>query len=477
MSEETAYTHLTIETAQALSNLGCADLAVYLPSAGQTELVLYRGAGRGLADPDYNRLRTHGLATVYVRTGDLHERDVYLEERLGDLLHNGNLESIAKAEIVHQVGHSVARGLVNDANSSVDLNRTTRFVEEMVGCVLAEQPVARYLAHMASHHRSTASHMVIVSMLAITLGAMVYGEDRERLRELGLAGMLHDMGKLAIDPAVLAKPETLSPEETVLVQQHAIESVRLLGGDTQATPAVRQMIIQHHERVDGRGYPLGLTGDELDLSSKILTIVDSFHAITGPRSYRAPLTPLEANRVLDSLAGRQFDPDLLACWNALFDKHGTRPPQEWAVSGSEHQEDELATRHEHRTGSAPGKQSRYRPRRHRCDGRISAGCVYAGRLNGVSRAPDRFVSKLQDLSSFGACLRTEHPLFRGEVIHIGLKGRDRPIWLEAVVAWCRQQQDHSGYHCGIRFAYRIREDQVGTKTDVEGLNNTLAKSA
>lgn len=477
MSEETAYTHLTIETAQALSNLGCADLAVYLPNAGQTELVLYRGAGRGLADPDYNRLRAHGLETVCVRTGELHGHEAYLEESLGDLLHNSNLAPIAKAEIIHQVGHSIARGLVNDADSSVDLDRTTRFVNEMVGCVLAEQSVAPYLAHMASHHRSTASHMVIVSMLAITLGAKVYGEDRERLRELGLAGMLHDMGKLAIDPAVLAKPATLSPEETVLVQQHAIESVRLLGDDTQATPAVRQTIIQHHERVDGRGYPLGLTGDELDLSSKILTIVDSFHAITGPRSYRAPLTPLAANRVLDSLAGRQFDPDLLACWNALFDKHGTRPPRDWAVPGSEHREDELATRHEHRTGHAPSKQFRHRPRRHRCDGKISAGCVYAGRLTGVSRAPDRFVSNVRDLSSFGACLRTDYPLFRGEVIHLGLKGPDGPIWLEGVVAWCRPQQDRSGYHCGVRFAYRIRENQVGTKTGVEGLNNALAKSA
>ena len=65
MSKETVYTRLTIETAQVLSNLGRADLAVYLPNARQADLVLYRGSGRGLADPDYNRLRTHGLATVY----------------------------------------------------------------------------------------------------------------------------------------------------------------------------------------------------------------------------------------------------------------------------------------------------------------------------------------------------------------------------------------------------------------------------
>lgn len=477
MAINNCYTRLTIETAQVLADLGCADLAIYLPKAGCEEPVLYRQARAGLDGPDYRRLHDHGVSTLFVPSDALHEHDSYLENNLAALLRKGGLEPVAKAEVIQHVGQSVAAGLVQQPAQGVDLERTTQFVDEIVGCVLSEPSVAPYLAHMSAHHRSTAGHMVIVSMLAVMLGARVYGDDRQALRDLGLAGMLHDIGKLAIDPAVLGKPGRLSPEETTLIQQHPIEAVRLLGDHPQATSAVRRMIIEHHERVDGRGYPLGRTGDDLEVGSKILTLVDSFHAITGPRAYRAALTSLETNRVLNALGGRQFDPDLLACWNSLFEGRDVRPPGDWAVQGSERVEDELASQHEHRASDSRRTDLRYRPPRSACNGRIRAACVYAGRLKGVTSAPDRFDCTVQDVSRLGICLRTHHPLFRGEVVHVLPKGTDSPIWIEGVVAWCRQQKDGRGFRCGVRFASRIREDQVGQCCDVERMEWTVAQSA
>ncbi|HUU81980.1 MAG TPA: HD domain-containing phosphohydrolase [Phycisphaerae bacterium] len=477
MAKNNCYTRLTVATAQALADLGCADLAVYLPRAAQGEAVLYRQAGTGLARPDYQRLREHGVSTLFVRTDVLHDHEAYLEKHLEDVLQHSALEPVAKAEIVHQVGQSIAQDLIRDPKESVSLERTTEFVDEIVQCVLADPSVAPYLAYMSSHHRSTAGHMVIVSMLAIMLGARVLGEDHEALRDLGLAGMLHDIGKLAIDPAILNKPGRLSPEEIMLVQQHPIEAVRLLRDHPQATPGVCKMIIQHHERMDGRGYPLGLKGDELDASTKILTLVDSFHAITGPRAYRASLTPLETNRVLNALAGRQFDPELLACWRDLFEERGIRPPDEWAVRGGEHAEDELAPEHEHRPSDARRAVMRCRPPRTVFNGDVRTVCVYSGRLEGVTSAPDRFECLVRDLSRFGMGLHSDHPLFRGEVLHVLVKCAGRPIWLESVVAWCRQQDQGRGYCCGVRFTSRLGEDQVGRPSGVEGMGRTTVRTA
>ncbi len=466
-----------IETAQALASQGCSDLNVYLANAGPDDLVLYRGSGPGVARIDLDRLRDHGVSTLYVETGALHNHDAYLEENLDKLLLGDSLEPVAKAEIVHYVGRTIAQNLIASPHAGETLARTSRFVDEIVDCVLAKQGVGRYMMHMACHHRSTASHMMIVSMMAVMLGAKVYGRDAGALHDLGMAGMLHDLGKMALDPSLLNKPSRLTSEESGLIQQHPVESVRLIGGAVPVTPAVSQLVIQHHERVDGRGYPLGLTGDQLEVGSKILAIADTYHAVTGPRSYRAPLTPAEANRVLNSVAGRQLDPELLDCWNSLCAARGTRPPEAWAVRGNQHEEDELSTKHEHRVQPSGHNGVRHRPKRFACNGKIGALCVYAGRLEGLSSGPNRFDCPVQDLSRSGLCLRTDHALFRGEVIHVLLRGRRQSVWVQGVVAWCRQCDDRSGFRCGVRLCHRVNNDQVGVKTEVKGLSDTAANSA
>ncbi|MCP4590080.1 MAG: HD domain-containing protein [bacterium] len=473
LTADSSYTRLTVETAQALMAAGCADLNVFLPDNRRGGAVLYTAAGSEVDRPDYSRLRDHGVSMLYVRTDTLQHHSHHLEESLDKLLLSDRLEPIAKAEIAHHVGHTIAQDISLAPDSEQAMARTSRFVDEMVECVLTDQGVAEYVTHMASHHRSTASHMMIVSVLAVMLGAKVYGKDRQSLHNLGMAAMLHDLGKLALDPCLLNKPSKLAPEEMDLIYQHPIESARLTGDPTGLPPVVRRMVLQHHERVDGKGYPLGLTGDQLETGSKILSIVDTYHAITGPRPYRAPLTAVEANRVLDSLSGRQFDPGLLACWSELCATRGIKPPEEWAVHGDNHQEDELSTKHEHRVQSAPKSEHRHRAERLSCDGRIGAACVYAGRLEGLTDAPDKFAGRVQDLSRGGVCLRTDHPLFRGEVIHLLLNSQEQSVWVAGAVAWCRQQRDKTGFLCGIRFSHRVRDEHVGIKTEVEGLGNRI----
>lgn len=466
---EDSYAGLTVETAEALAELGHADLSVYLANAQRDGVVLYCDSGAEVASPDYNRLREHGVRTVYVDAAQLRAHEPQLESRVSDFMLSDVVEPLAKVEIAHRAGQRLAQDLIDAPSSEADLGRASRFMDAIVEGIIADQAVAPYLMQMAAHHRSTASHMMIVSMLSIALGVRVVGENHQALRDLGLAAMLHDLGKLAIDSSVLNKPGRLTPEEAVLVQQHPVESVRLLDADERLTPAARRIILQHHERPDGRGYPLGLTANDLDVGSKILAIVDSFHAITGPRTYRTALTPAEANRVLNRLAGRVFDADLLACWESLCGRHGTRLTDDWAVSGDSHGEDTLATQHEHRAQDARRSEQRYRSNRFDCDGRVDAVCVYAGRLSGVSGTPDSFSCTVQNLSKAGACLQGNHPLFRGEVIHVLLNTIKESCWVQGVVAWCRQMKNGTGFQCGVRFQGRITEAEVGSTTDVVGL--------
>ena len=467
MAGQTNYSPLAIAAAEALAAEGVADVALYLPAPSDHRPVLYREAGVGLSHPDFERLRSSGVPFLYVLSTDMHRCETVLEAKLSSLVCSSEVPPDEKAKLVHQVGTSVARDLAREPGSADNLGRASCIVDNIIGSVLSDPLVAGHMLQMAGHERSTASHMFVVSALAVTLGAEIFGSDLEILRALALAGMTHDIGKLGISSEVLNKAAPLTPEESQLIQQHPIESVRLLRDDPHVTPTVRQMILQHHERVDGRGYPLGVSGDELLPGSRIVSIVDSFHAMIGRRSHRKAFTPLEANRALNSQAGRQFDADMLARWNELFDRCWSQGPEVVAIKpGGEIVE--LSSRHEHGQPARRRRAFGARPKRFTCNARAVVKCVYAGRLHDTTCAPDVFVASVHNVSHGGMCMYSAHPMYRGEVVHVQIDKGTHKMWVRGTVAWCRQHEG-STYKAGLQLVQRIPEHEVRAPVDVQGI--------
>jgi HD-GYP domain-containing protein (c-di-GMP phosphodiesterase class II) len=132
-----------------------------------------------------------------------------------------------------------------------------------------------------------------------------------------MGAFLHDVGKTGIPAEILNKPGPLSPEEWVLMKQHTIMGDQLLS--TIEFPwDVRPMVRGHHERWDGTGYPDGLAGETIPLTARILCIADVFDALTTRRPYRAPSSREQALEIMRRDAGRMFDPELLARFEALL---------------------------------------------------------------------------------------------------------------------------------------------------------------
>ncbi|MEA2437989.1 MAG: hypothetical protein QOF65_2545 [Thermoleophilaceae bacterium] len=150
----------------------------------------------------------------------------------------------------------------------------------------------------------TLAHSARVAALAVDTGRIL-GLDSARLDVLRTAGQLHDVGKLALPEAVLNKPGPLEDDEMQLVRTHPLlgaELVRAWG-----EPAAAQFVLEHHERIDGTGYPAGLTGDEISLEGRILHAVDALTAMTSDRPYRGADTMDHAIAELRALSGKQFD--------------------------------------------------------------------------------------------------------------------------------------------------------------------------
>ena len=161
---------------------------------------------------------------------------------------------------------------------------------------------------MFEKSNETEEHAERLAALSKTLGREL-GLNEEDLIALELVSTLHDIGKISIDQNILTKPGRLNEEEWVEIKKHPEVGYRI----AQTVPELKQIseyILCHHERWDGKGYPQGLAGEEIPLLSRILSVVDSYDAMTQDRSYRKAMTKAEAITEIKKNAGTQFDPEI-----------------------------------------------------------------------------------------------------------------------------------------------------------------------
>jgi HD-GYP domain-containing protein (c-di-GMP phosphodiesterase class II) len=166
------------------------------------------------------------------------------------------------------------------------------------------------LAHeLRRHHAPTADHSHRLARHARTLAESLR-LDPVDATEVELVAVLHDVGKLAVDPHILDWPGPLDEHQREHVRRHTIEGEEMLAGIAgleHLAPAVRAT----HEAWDGSGYPDGLHGDQIPLSARVVTVVDAYDAMTSERAYRRPLPHREVLRRLRGGAGVQFDPHVV----------------------------------------------------------------------------------------------------------------------------------------------------------------------
>ncbi|MBI5557817.1 MAG: diguanylate cyclase [Deltaproteobacteria bacterium] len=154
----------------------------------------------------------------------------------------------------------------------------------------------------------TLRHSRNVAGYAIRL-AEACGMKKQEIEIVKNAALLHDLGKIGIDECLLVKKETLSGCEYEILKRHPLIGVNILKNITLLAREI-PLILHHHERFDGRGYPYGLQSHEIPLGAKILAIADAFDAMTTNRAFKAKMSPSAALRVIDSEKGQQFDPRL-----------------------------------------------------------------------------------------------------------------------------------------------------------------------
>ncbi len=216
-----------------------------------------------------------------------------------------------------------------------DLRHAKRLVQPIVDSVMKHEQSIVGLTALKDHDEYTYAHCVNVSVVSISIGQQL-GLARQALADLGVAGLLHDLGKLAVPAEVLRKPAALSAQEWALMRRHPMEGVKIMTrmpGLSPLTVDVMRVAFEHHMNMDSTGYPeVGLAWEQSALS-RIVAVADCFDAITAHRVYKRPFSTYEALQQLLGPNRVHFDPAVL--WG-LLRTVGLYPPGALLVLDSGH---------------------------------------------------------------------------------------------------------------------------------------------
>jgi HD-GYP domain-containing protein (c-di-GMP phosphodiesterase class II) len=217
------------------------------------------------------------------------------------------------------VGTAVAIDLARAAQSrplSGDLRGA-----ELVGseALFLGSHVRALMVRLAEKDQYTERHTRRVALRAVQIGEEL-GLPPGRLRTLAIGGLVHDIGKLSVPDAILKKPAGLDDDEYAIIRRHPVQGEKLLNELGGFSDAVRRLVLSHHERLDGTGYPHGLTAERIDLDTRILAVCDVYDALISKRVYRSAWTHEQAMALLRAESGTGFDPRCVAALERIIDR-------------------------------------------------------------------------------------------------------------------------------------------------------------
>ncbi|MCK9608266.1 MAG: HD-GYP domain-containing protein [Methylomonas sp.] len=233
-------------------------------------------------------------------------------------------KEIDNAEIVHKrvdelvsdIMEHIARG------EGVDTKTAKAAVAECVNSILHSPDAFLWLNQLKNKDEYTAQHSLNVCVLSIVLGRHI-NFSIENLNNVGLCGMMHDMGKMLVPLHILNKPGKLEPDEMVIMRSHASLGYELLKSSQDMYRGAIDSAHSHHETLDGKGYPNKLNHKQLPLFTRVVTIADMYDAITSDRVYQKGRTHLEATAIMSDLCGTQLDGNLVV---KFIEALGVYPP-------------------------------------------------------------------------------------------------------------------------------------------------------
>lgn len=221
-------------------------------------------------------------------------------------------DEMARSHKVHGEANKIIHSLMQDVRlgKQIELEQVNPIVGRMSESILRNQDALLSLCRIKQKDNYTFLHSVSIGALMMSFARAV-NLSPEEMRQVGIGGMLHDIGKTKVPDGILNKPGKLTEEEFLIMKSHVVHSRDILSDTPGIAQASLDVAAQHHERFDGSGYPLKLKGSEMSLYGQMASIVDVYDAITSDRCYHKGMEPTVALRKMFEWSKFHFNPELV----------------------------------------------------------------------------------------------------------------------------------------------------------------------
>lgn len=312
--QEPDYLPISLSTLVPDTNVG---LDLYRKDEAGSKYVLFRGRDFPIGPDEFDRLRERGINQLYITRRSRERFQKYLRDLAADDSEGSPISARVEAM------NDVVRDVLASSFQSKDTDEMVDAIAELGGMsaeiVSHDEFTAGDLFRIMYHDYATFTHVTNVSFYAAILAAEI-GTDKVELERLTIGGLLHDLGKLEVADRILGKPGRLDEEEFRSIKTHPVTGFRRLAHRRELNEGQLMMVYQHHERIDGKGYPTGVVGDEIHPWAKICAVVDVYEALTSHRPYRTPMPRRQAIELMERDSGTAFDPEVLRCWTSIIQR-------------------------------------------------------------------------------------------------------------------------------------------------------------
>ncbi len=293
------------------------DMDLYLKSPDTGAFVLYRGVGVEFAASDRRRLIKQGVKHVYV---PIQQHRIYrsaLMERLDRTFHDSQTSRSQRTHLVRVSCVRMLEDLLLFPYQNVRIALVEDLSNRFAEWAADDNGDLCRLFDFSAHSFDIVTHLVNVGVGCGLLIREMQPDEPEQHAAFIQGALLHDIGKRHIPSRTLQKEGHLKPGEWELIHKHPELGNAELQAQAGIPLTVLAMVRDHHERLDGLGYPKGVVGAQLGFAARVCSVVDVFDAICSARPHRGPTSPLEALRIMEEGAGTQLDADVLRAWAQL----------------------------------------------------------------------------------------------------------------------------------------------------------------
>lgn len=252
------------------------------------------------------RLSAAGLDVIYVPRGELGTMVDYLGDKMARRIADPAASDTTKAKLLYNHAVLIVDQAMTSERMGHNLDQGRNFVENLLQFLRTSPSAMQALASMLALDYTLYTHSVNTCLLTTSLMRFL-GKDDRTATELGVGALYHDIGKSRLPRELLCKPGPLSSEEWRTMRQHPSRGAEILGRHPEFPKQALNMVAQHHENLDGTGYPHQLTAEQIGFEGRIMRIVDTYDAITSTRCYQDGVMAADGIRIMQMEMAGQVD--------------------------------------------------------------------------------------------------------------------------------------------------------------------------